>query len=106
MSSSRTLELFLGLVTLVSVVSVPVPRKSTPPVSLAHPRLDLRKLEELHRESQEQRESVSQLARDTREFSNLLRSRRIVPVGGTVTVRRHPPIGAPQPENEEYECSQ
>ena len=105
MSSSRALEVFFGVVTLVSVVSVPVPQKSPPAVVVpARPRLDLTRLEYLHRESLAQKESVSSLSRETRELSNLLRTQPIRSDGGTVA--SHAPRTGIQPENEEYECSQ
>jgi hypothetical protein len=100
----RALEVILGVVTLVSVVSVPVPRKGNaiPPVPVNRPRLNVQQLEELHRTSQAQREDVARLARDTRILSETLRSHIATSHGDGGTVR------APDtrvPENE-YECSQ
>jgi hypothetical protein len=96
MMSHRALEVFLGVVTLVSVVSVPVPRRVTAPAVKPPAHIDLRRVEELHRVSQAQRSDVARLARDTQALADMLRVRD----GGTVTAN------PPPPENEEHECSQ
>lgn len=96
MSSHRALEVIFGVVTLVSVVSVPVPRRS-PVVPPPKAHVDVQRIEELHRVSQTQRADVARLTRDTQALADLLRQRD----GGTV---RRPDTRAP--ENEEHECSQ
>lgn len=95
MSSHRALEVIFGVVTLVSVVSVPVPRRS-PVVPPPKVRVDVHRIEELHRVSQVQRADVARLTRDTQALADLLQRRD----GGTV---RRPDTRAPE---NEYECSQ
>lgn len=95
MSSHRALEVIFGVVTLVSVVSVPVPRRA-PVVPPPKVRVDVHRIEELHRVSQAQRADVARLTRDTQALADLLRRRD----GGTV---RAPDTRVPETE---YECSQ
>lgn len=96
MSSHRVLEVILGVVTLVSVVSVPVPRRS-PVMAPSKVHVDVQRIEELHRVSQAQRADLARITRDTQALADLLRQRD----GGTVL---RPDTRAP--ENEEHECSQ
>lgn len=100
MSSHRALEVIFGVVTLVSVVSVPVPRR-TSPVPPPAVRVDVQRIEELRRVSQAQRADVARLTRDTQALANLLQRWD----GGTVASHA-PRTVPPQLENEEHECSQ
>ncbi len=107
MSSHRALEIVLGIVTLVSVVSVPVPHRNTPAPNreIVRPRLDVQKLEELHRSSEQQRDEVARLARDTRILSEALREHLNTPHGDGGTVRV-PDARVLESESQEDECSQ
>lgn len=101
MSSPRFLEVLLGVAALVSVISVPVPKRDTGRLHPAHAHIDLRKIEELQRVSQTQRAEVTRLTRDTQSLAEMIRSQRD---GGTVAASNPRPRN-PSPENE-YECSQ
>jgi len=100
MSSHRALEVIFGVVTLVSVVSVPVPRRGDPPKLKPPARIDARRVEDLQRVSQTQSGEIARLVRDTRALANLVRTRD----GGTVDGDAARAL--PSPENEEHECSQ
>lgn len=105
MISHRTLEVLFGVVTLVSVVSVPIPRRNQPQPSVAaRARIDTARVEELHRVSDVQRADVARLARETRELSLMLQSRYPARDGGTV--RTAPDVRGSETENEEHGCSQ
>lgn len=97
--SSRALEIFFGVVTLVSVISVPVPRRTPPEQFKPRVQIDVRRVEELHRTSQSQREDVNRLMRDTRDLYQLVQAHD----GGTVMATPH--LNTPQPESETHECS-
>jgi hypothetical protein len=104
MSSHRALEVLFGVATLVSVVSVPIPRRAQPdPILTARARIDTARVEELKRVSDVQRADVARLARETRELSLMLRTPYSARDGGTVRV---PDARVLEPENEEHECSQ
>ncbi len=104
MSSHRALEVLFGVATLVSVVSVPLPRRAQPdPIHTVRARIDTARVEELRRVSDVQRADVARLARETRELSVMLQSRYPARDGGTVRV---PDARVLEPENEEYGCSQ
>ncbi len=101
MSSHRVMEVLFGIVTLVSVVSVPVPRRVQKETVLANrPRIDTARVEELQRVSDVQRDDIARLTRETRELSRMMLSRRLD--GGTVGT---PGTRVPQPEIEEHECN-
>lgn len=99
--SSHRMQVLFGIVTLVSVISVPIPRRTQPdPVLAARPRIDATRMEELSRVSDVQRADVARLTRETRELSLMLQSRYSVGDGGMV---RTPETRAIRPENEVYE---
>lgn len=70
----RPVELALGVVVLLSVASVPVPRATM--VSAARPAADvgyIARVETLHRQAQAQQQDVIALTEQTRQLSELLR---------------------------------
>ncbi len=67
----RPAELMVGVVVLLSVASVPIPRKAPPafpPVAVDYPA----RVGELHRQTQEQAHEVTALTEETRQLSKLL----------------------------------
>ena len=96
----RPVELIVGVVVLLSVASVPVPRKTNltplPPLSAGA----TARVENLHRQAREQAEDVTSLAKETRQLSELLRVQEQAelahPSRGSHRPAHHPGIVAPQ----------
>lgn len=114
----RPVELVLGVLTLVSVISIPIRPKSVshPPVIASAPHVDLDRLERVQQEALSQEQEVARLARDTRALAELVSSRngfrpsresplrsRLLDAG---TVETSPPKGAETENEYEYGCSQ
>lgn len=95
----RPVELIVGVVVLLSVASVPVPRKGnvTPLPPLTAGAAD--RVENLHRQAEEQARSVASLTEETRQLSELLRVQQQAemahPPRGTHRTAHHPGIVAP-----------
>lgn len=95
----RPVELIVGVVVLLSVASVPVPRKGNvipiPPLTAGA----TARVENLHRQTQEQAVDVASLTEETRQLSELLRVQQQAemahPPRGSHRVVRHPGIVAP-----------
>lgn len=107
MNPHRPLEIALGVITLLSVVSVPLPQRKAHQVPPAH-RVDLDRLGALHREAQSQRDDVVTLTRETRQLSQMVRALaapRSTHDGGTVRRNNAPPQGH-DTEIEDVICSQ
>lgn len=107
MNPHRPLEIALGVVTLLSVVSVPLPQRKPYSMPAAH-RFDIDRLGALHREAQSQRDEVLTLTRETRQLSQMVRALsapRSTHDGGTVRRNNAPPQGH-DTEIEDVVCSQ
>lgn len=95
----RPVELIVGVVVLLSVASVPVPRKANltplPPLRAGA----TARVENLRRQAMEQADDVTSLTKETRELSELLRVREQVemahPSRGGHRPAHHPGIVAP-----------
>ena len=95
----RPVELIIGVAVLLSVASVPVPKKGgvtpLPPLTAGA----TARVENLHRQAQEQAQNVASLTEETRQLSELLRVQQQAEVAhpprGSHRVVRHPGIVAP-----------
>ena len=99
----RALEISFGIVTLLSVISVPIPRTavilSPPPSRMA--RLDEGRIEALRRESRNQQEEVDRLLSDAQSLSAQLTPVEPALASNTRTSSRHANRAPAAPATEE-----
>lgn len=116
--SHRTLEFTLGILALLSVVSVPVRNSGPAPrVSPPMPRVNLDQLERVRRDALTQHQEILKLTRDTRALADLVsrpanQAQLLSPTAqirgrDAGTVGATPDVRGSETENEEHDgCSQ
>jgi len=102
MKTRRTLEIVFGVLALLAVVSIPIPKARQRTQGLGHPMMvpgiNLQRLDELQRTTQAQRVQVHELTRITRELINA-RNQQHPPSAGVACV----PAGTVGVENLRHE---
>ena len=97
----RPLEITLGVITLLSVISVPIPRsgKKRPSVDLAQTSVTYAsRVNELHWTAQEQQREVDSLMQETRGIADSLGNSPVVPAARLSAHRpRTEILGTPTP---------
>lgn len=115
----RPLEITAGILTLLSVISVPVRQSNPPPPRTPSviPPVNLDQLDRVSRDALSQQQELAKLTRDTRSLADLV-ARTTTPIRTQTlpppatrsrdagTVRATPDVRESETESEEYGCSE